>query len=166
MLDRAFEIRVCRRCSTAKPLNAFPLRSAETGTRQWSCKSCQRAYSSAWYVKNRSRHIANTTKNSRVNRRRMRDMARAYLRDQPCVDCGESDPDVLEFDHVRGKKAEISLLASMGLPWPTIVAEIAKCEVRCANCHRRKTVRQIGGYRLRAEQLRPGEDSNLRPAVP
>jgi hypothetical protein len=57
------------------------------------------------------------------------------------VDCGESDPIVLEFDHVRGvKRGEISRLKTM-VSLETLAEEIAKCDVRCANCHRRKTHR-------------------------
>ncbi len=50
---------------------------------------------------------------------------------------------MLEFDHVRGEK--IRALADMawrGFGIERIEAEIAKCEVRCANCHRRKTARE------------------------
>ena len=62
-----------------------------------------------------------------------------------CVDCGERDIRVLEFDHVRGKKvANISTLATTGSCWRRIAEEIAKCEIRCANCHRRKTFEQFG----------------------
>jgi hypothetical protein len=70
-----------------------------------------------------------------------------YLMNHPCVDCGESDAICLEFDHVRGKKKGniARMLGNYG--WPTIEKEIAKCEVRCANCHRRKTARQRGYYR-------------------
>jgi hypothetical protein len=56
------------------------------------------------------------------------------------VDCGESDPIVLEFDHIRGKKVgDVSTLAGQAFSWHKLSAEIAKCEVRCANCHRRRT---------------------------
>jgi len=58
-----------------------------------------------------------------------------------CIDCGEMDPVVLEFDHVTGDKVrQISIMRSYRLP--LLVAEIGKCEVRCANCHRRITERR------------------------
>jgi uncharacterized protein YcfJ len=64
-----------------------------------------------------------------------------YLLTHPCVDCGMTDLVVLEFDHVRGVKvAAVSALVTGGYPWTKIDAEIAKCDVRCANCHRRVTV--------------------------
>jgi hypothetical protein len=65
-----------------------------------------------------------------------------YLRQHPCVDCGEPDVLVLEFDHVRGEKVgEVLRLVNRGARWERVEAEIAKCDVRCANCHRRKTLR-------------------------
>lgn len=55
---------------------------------------------------------------------------------------------VLEFDHVRGSKIDaVTRLLSKRLCWPSIEAEIAKCEVRCANCHRIKTSEQGGFWR-------------------
>lgn len=68
-----------------------------------------------------------------------------YLRMHPCVDCGEEDPIVLEFDHLGDKSFDIS----KGLRyrnWTSVLAEIKKCQVVCANCHRRRTTRR-GGYR-------------------
>ena len=71
-----------------------------------------------------------------------------YLLAHPCVDCGESDPIVLEFDHVRGKKRKIiSQLVNSGYGIDVIKKEIAKCEVRCSNCHKRKTAREQGWFR-------------------
>lgn len=63
-----------------------------------------------------------------------------YLGDHPCVDCGEEDPIVLEFDHVAGtKEFPVSEGVSRMYSIKKIKAEIDKCEVRCANCHRRVT---------------------------
>lgn len=65
-----------------------------------------------------------------------------YLCNHPCVDCGESDPVVLEFDHVRGvKDTNVANLISGAGRMQRLMDEIAKCDVRCANCHRRKTHR-------------------------
>lgn len=73
---------------------------------------------------------------SRKRRDNMRRNIWAIKAEQGCADCGIKDPRVLEFDHVRGNKAgNVSVMVSHGLAWARILEEIAKCEVRCANCH-------------------------------
>ncbi len=72
---------------------------------------------------------------------------RAYLLEHPCVDCGETEPLLLDFDHERDKVEDVATMVVMGLPWREIETEIAKCNVRCANCHRRKTAHDRGYYR-------------------
>lgn len=63
-----------------------------------------------------------------------------YLTHHPCVDCGEPDPIVLEFDHVRGAKLfNLGDAVRLGYGIARIDEEINKCDVRCANCHRRVT---------------------------
>ena len=69
-----------------------------------------------------------------------------YLLIHPCVDCGEADPIVLDFDHVRGeKKANVKRMLAGTYSLKRVFDEIAKCDVRCANCHRRATA-QRGGF--------------------
>ena len=76
-----------------------------------------------------------------------------FLKRHPCVDCGEPDPVVLQFDHVRGSKArEVSLLVSDPASLSTVKEEIKKCKVRCANCHT-KTARRGGWYRYRKTRV-------------
>jgi len=62
-----------------------------------------------------------------------------------CVDCGSSDIRVLEFDHVRGTKiASVSSMVRRGRALSIIQAEIAKCDVRCRNCHAIVTIERRG----------------------
>jgi hypothetical protein len=71
----------------------------------------------------------------------------AYLIANPCVDCGETHLATLDFDHVRGKKtANVSVLIRRGQSLKVIQLEIAKCDVRCSNCHRKRTF-QANGWR-------------------
>jgi hypothetical protein len=59
-----------------------------------------------------------------------------YLASHPCVDCGNSDVRVLQFDHVKGKKlGTISNIIRVKHAMSALLEEIAKCETRCANCH-------------------------------
>ena len=69
-----------------------------------------------------------------------------YLEDNPCVDCGETDPIVLEFDHRPGveKLFNIASIVRDKITMKKLVAEIEKCDVRCANCHRRVTYERKG----------------------
>ena len=72
-----------------------------------------------------------------------------YLSTHPCTSCGEDDPVVLEFHHVGGKDMAISQLVTGGYSIETIQAEINKCTVLCANCHRRLTMDERGWFRGR-----------------
>jgi hypothetical protein len=73
-----------------------------------------------------------------LHRQRTRDIKLA----SGCVDCGyNKDSRALDFDHIdpSTKREAVSLMMVQRRSWGAIEAEIAKCEVRCANCHRTKT---------------------------
>lgn len=56
-----------------------------------------------------------------------------------CIDCGYREHhEALQFDHVRGQK-KFNLSRARDYSWPVVMEELAKCEVRCANCHAVKT---------------------------
>jgi hypothetical protein len=60
-----------------------------------------------------------------------------------CKDCGESNPIVLDFDHLKDKKYNVSRMIHDGFSWKAIKKEIEKCEVVCANCHRIRTYNRL-----------------------
>lgn len=64
--------------------------------------------------------------------------AYSYLERTPCRDCGEADICVLDFDHVGPKSGTVLQLARDGVGLVRVQTEITNCEVRCANCHRRR----------------------------
>jgi hypothetical protein len=69
--------------------------------------------------------------------------------EHPCTDCGESDPVVLEFDHLDAGTKSFNI--GQALPhrnWESILEEIEKCEVVCRNCHRRRESRRSGAPRV------------------
>ena len=62
----------------------------------------------------------------------------AEAKSVPCVDCGQQFPTAaMDFDHVRGeKKYQIASMPFKGFSEEALLEEIAKCDVRCAVCHR------------------------------
>lgn len=86
----------------------------------------------------RFRPLPRKVKTKRWERDRNKKYIAYYLSHHPCVDCNEKDPIVLEFDHVRGVKAGCVREIARDYPLDMVKEEIAKCEVRCANCHKRR----------------------------
>lgn len=78
-----------------------------------------------------------------------------YLKDKSCAHCGMSDREVLEFDHVeRSTKTDsVARMINARAKWPTIQAEIAKCQVLCANCHKKKTLRETQYWKFLEEYM-------------
>jgi repressor of nif and glnA expression len=61
-----------------------------------------------------------------------------YKTSRGCVDCGEKDPRCLDLDHRSNKVMGVAVMISTGRSLSVILEEMAKCDVRCSNCHRKK----------------------------
>lgn len=109
------------------------------------CRECQREYNRADYVKNKAKYVAKAEKNNERYKREMYEWLLAYFAEHPCIDCGEDDPVVLDFDHRDGEQKDAEISRLIGLRrYKAAKAEVAKCDVRCSNCHRRRTAKQQG----------------------
>jgi hypothetical protein len=87
-----------------------------------------------------------SVRSGQARRHRNRAFIYNYLREHPCVLCGEADPVVLDFDHLRDKRREVTVIAHLS-GRANLVAEIEKCRVLCANCHRGETAECAGRRR-------------------
>lgn len=129
----------CRICGETKGADAFPRRSRTSQYLQSWCKACFSKYKAERHIKHHDREMRRIKRNQQRKVEENRERIAAYLAAHPCVDCGEADPVVLDFDHLRDKWMDVSRLVHSGWSWETILREIAKCQVRCANDHRRAT---------------------------
>lgn len=111
------------------------------------CRKCIKKYRSKYYKKNKDHIKVKSKRNNTLYKQRNAQFIWDYLKEHPCTDCGETDPVVLEFDHRGDKKYHLSEMVSRYSSLTKINQEIAKCDVRCANCHRRKTAKQFNFYR-------------------
>lgn len=147
--------KICTRCKQERDAESdFNWKDKNRGVRHARCKSCQSQISKNHYENNKQAYVARARARDAIvipeNRKRLI----TYLACHPCVDCGQKDVHVLDFDHVIGEKLRhISMMVKVGYSWAAIEAEIAKCEVRCANCHRIKTGENISSWRHSKEPL-------------
>ena len=132
---------LCNRCGRWLPEEAF---NRYRDRRQWWCRECFRTY----FRDRGDRHREQVEAAKHVRRAVAREFVLGYLREHPCVSCGESDPIVLEFDHTGLKGGCVGQMIADAAKLERIQAEISLCEVVCANCHRHRTfARRPGGAR-------------------
>lgn len=127
------EMKKCSMCRQLKKLDEYSLcKRARDGRQHW-CKKCCNKKRLEYYYKDPQSVRDNVKKHQKRNK----EFLKQYLSEHPCVDCGYSDIRALDFDHVRGVKlSEVTTMAAGAFSLEKIKNEIAKCEVRCANCHR------------------------------
>lgn len=134
---------VCGRCGQRKPASDFAWRRKTRGQRDNYCRPCRAAYKREHYSAHRDRYIANALQRKRTVAEKRAALLIALFSERPCADCGERDPLVLEFDHLKDKRFEIAK-GIHDRRWKSVLDEIAKCDVVCANCHRRRTALRAG----------------------
>lgn len=142
----------CIKCKSEKPLEEFNRSPKNKGGRHSYCRVCQKEH----YKNNSVSHKANVKK----NKIRSMSIAREFIWErlaEGCVDCGESDPIVLEFDHVdrEDKALNVSAMIRSGYGLDRIKKEVEKCLVRCCNCHRRRTTHQFDWWKLTYASVSP-----------
>ena len=115
----------CSKCGKKKALSSFQLGTRRGRTsRAGVCKPCVSE-------RHKNNHL---TKNQEI-----RLFVYNYKKKHPCEVCGETDVEMLEFDHIHSKKFDISNGVLKGVSMNLLKKELAKCVVLCSNHHRKKT---------------------------
>ncbi len=144
----ALSTKICPQCRRELPLSDFGVRT--NGKPQHWCRTCHCEYQRAYYKRHKQYYFA--LEQDRLER--IRQLLRE-AKDRPCADCGCRYPYyVMDFDHRPGEKKRFNLANTNSQAWRSfqnIQAEIAKCDVVCANCHRERTHQRREWIRGEAE---------------
>lgn len=130
--------KLCRKCNVEKPVEDFHKRGS--GYQPW-CKPCK-SDDFKQYYNNPDKHkrLRDRLNKNRDNSRSRISAEVNKLKEAPCMDCKQTfHPCAMDFDHLRDKTMSISEMVTRGWSTEEVLAEIAKCELVCSNCHRVRT---------------------------
>ena len=132
-------MKTCTKCQQPRPEEAFFIKSKKTGQRKTICHDCEKEYKNRHYHKNKDHYMERARAAQKLYRASLREMVLNYLAEHPCSVCGESDVDVLDFHHRNPEEKDFSIAtaSAKGLTEVQVIEEIKKCDVLCANDHRR-----------------------------
>ncbi len=147
----------CTECNAAKPEDDFYLQTYQTKNgpktcRTKKCKPCCISYQRGLVKENETHYQEYRRKYNKKNTRTgtgKKKLMREWLKELkgcPCLDCGGLfPPECMDFDHRdrSQKKRNIASMIGICQSKATILAEIAKCDLVCANCHRIRTAKQL-----------------------
>lgn len=150
--------KTCGTCRQSKPLSEFNRKRSRADGLQEVCRDCNRESSRRYYAENREKHVRAIVERTAKRRIGSKAFLAEYLRAHPCVDCGNADLRVLDFDHRPGtdKRGDVMRMVAGGYGIPRLLEEIAKCDVRCRNCHAIVTLER-GGDNWRSRAMREPE---------
>lgn len=149
--------KTCGTCGESKPPSDFNRKHSRDDKLQETCRDCNREASRRYYRRNRDHHVQVIRQRTLAQRALNLQLLVDHLRSHPCVDCGATDIRVLDFDHRPGtaKRAGVPVLAKQGFNTRVVMEEIAKCDVRCRNCHAIVTYERMGAnWRSAAQEER------------
>jgi hypothetical protein len=144
----------CARCGETKPLSEFHNHSGRRDGVQTYCKPCRAVIDHERYERTRGTRVP-----ARMWERGRHDWLLTLKAGRPCTDCGRIfPPEVMQWDHVPGAPKLGNISTDLrGRSREQILAEIAKCELVCANCHAIRTFERAGwgGWLASAEKTSP-----------
>lgn len=141
-------VKECRSCGVFKEYSQFNRAKKNYDGHAYSCQACSRPYAKKYYEANRERLKDSQSASLEESIAVKREYLINHYRNNPCVDCGESNVLVLQSDHQRDKVYEVARLVNSGHSLQKLIDELAKCVTRCANCHQIATANTFGFWRL------------------
>lgn len=142
------EFKICTICKIQKTADNFNRKSTSKDGLQNVCRGCNSRRTKLHYEKNSEKIKQRTAVRKKVQKKILRDYIWSLLETNGCIDCGEKDPIVLEFDHRNNKLNSVSRLIMNAVHLNVLKSEIEKCDIRCANCHKRKTAKDFNWWRV------------------
>lgn len=136
-MDDQILMKTCPQCGAT---SSFGRNRARSDGLSVYCKACVRTYKNAYYDRTISKHRPPGDRPAYMRKKNAEHKEQVNpLKDVPCLDCGRRFPPFcMEFDHVKeGKRHNIGEMTSWAIK--TVLVEIEKCELVCANCHRVRT---------------------------
>jgi hypothetical protein len=138
---------ICIKCKQPKWSDEFPVKNELTQERYKTCTEC-------FVLKHGDLNLffANKKQNKKKSRKsrknKCQDFVKELLQKSSCKDCGIADWEVLEFDHriPAEKYKSITTILKYG-SISLLKPEIEKCDIVCANCHRKRTIKQFNHWR-------------------
>ena len=113
-------LRICKCCGIEKPFEEFASANSLKGViyRRWSCVKCY-------------------SKQKRREQRAHVDWFDGYKQTCKCAHCGNTDHRTLQFHHrdPSDKEDDVCMLVGRKNSRERVLAEVAKCDCLCANCH-------------------------------
>lgn len=137
--------RYCSYCKLCLTKDCFyPTHKNNPNKLGWTCKDCHRVNENKRKLSDD--YIKRKNAQARDNHKCRVKKVFLYLLDHPCVDCGETNPVKLQFDHRDPSQKNEGIARLMSKSESKIWEEINKCDVRCANCHAIRTAQQFNWY--------------------
>lgn len=132
--------KTCSHCGETKPVDQFVKKSSGRDGLNARCRTCTRSMVKSHFARNRDYYRRKQAQRRKETRGRLMEII-ADNKKKPCVDCGRQFiPCAMDYDHVRGKKLfDVGRVSGTGISEAKLMAEIDKCEVVCAVCHRIRT---------------------------
>ena len=99
-------------------------------------RESHRKYMRDWYQKNKSKQL----KYNKSVKKAYKAWWKEYKATLSCNRCGENHPATIDFHHKNPaeKKTSVYELTNNNMGRERVMEEVAKCEVLCANCHRKE----------------------------
>jgi len=135
--------KICSKCKQELDIESFSKNRAKSSGYNNQCKTCQKSYKDQHYRDNKSSYLDR----NKENKTRRKIAFYEWMQDKFCVDCGNNDVRVLEFDHLDRSNKSFNISTKVAdLSFESLMEEIEKCEIVCANCHKIRTANEFNWY--------------------
>lgn len=148
-----YYMKTCSKCNSSKPESEYYVKDSVSRRLHAQCKMCYKEHRITYYKEHYEKFGELYRHRARARKARIKNELRhklySFMESKRCVQCGERDLCVLEFDHIDPDTKAFGIAKGLSYcyDWQKILKEIRKCQILCANCHKRKTAKQQGWFK-------------------